>query len=207
MVNRNTGGWRIGREMNRNELAKSALMVIDMQRYFLEPGATAYLAPPRRLVPNALRLTRAFRAAGRPIAFTRHAHQRGDAAGQMERWWRGRLPRIGESGSELIPEIVPGSGELLLTKQRYSAFEGTGLVRWLARRDVEAVVICGVMTNLCVETTARHAFLKELQPIIVRDACASSKRKFHEASLTNLEYGFAYITTTRDVVCALEGVR
>ncbi len=182
--------------MQGPDLSASALAVIDMQRYFLEEEADAYLGAPASLMRNVIGLTDAFRRAGRPVVFTRHAHRRGSDAGQMGRWWDGRLPWEGERQSELVDGIAPRDGELLITKERYSAFEGTGLEAWLRERGVQTLVLCGVMTNLCVETSARHAFMKEIQPVVVEDACASSSRKLHRASIANLEYGFAYIEKT-----------
>jgi len=178
-------------------------MVIDMQRYFMERGASAFLAPPCTMVPNVLALIDEFRARGLPIIFTRHAHRKGDPAGQMGRWWKGKLPRLGDPESEIIDSISPMKGELCITKQRYSAFEGTDLAERLRRRRVRTLAICGVMTNLCVETTARHAFMKEFQPVIVKDACAANSQRLHKASLANLAYGFAHIVGTREILSTL----
>jgi nicotinamidase-related amidase len=188
-------------------LSKSALAVIDMQRYFLEEDADAYLGAPKRLVTNVLELIGVFRDAARPIVFTRHAHEQGSETGEMGRWWDGRLPWEGERQSELIDDLEPAAGERLITKVRYSAFEGTDLDAWLRDRGVDTLVVCGVMTNLCVETTARHAFMKDLQPVIVEDACASSDSKYHQASIMNLEYGFAHIESTDSIRKILKGAK
>ena len=178
-----------------------------MQRYFLEKDADAYLGAPQDLVDNSVKLVDAFRAAGKPIVFTRHAHKKGGDLGQMGRWWNGKLPFEGDPQSDLIDAISPEGEERLLTKVRYSAFEGTDLDEWLKARGVDTLVICGVMTNLCVETTARHAFMKEIQPVIARDACASSSREFHKAAIKNLEYGFAVIENTTSILATLKEVR
>ncbi|MBN1283285.1 MAG: cysteine hydrolase [Proteobacteria bacterium] len=189
--------------MDPKALAASALIVVDMQRYFLERGAQAYLRPPRDLVPNVLGLVSAFRGAGRPVAFTRHAHLKKDPAGQMGRWWGGKLPRLGDPQSELIEDLAPARGEPVIVKQRYSALERTRLEAWLRKRRVDTLVICGVMTNLCVETTARHAFMREFQPVVVGDACAAGSAEFQSASLANLAYGFALIATAREVISSM----
>lgn len=178
-----------------------------MQRYFLDEDADAYLGAPEQLVINVHELIGAFRKASRPIFFTRHAHVKGSDTGEMGRWWGGRLPWEGERQSELIDGLEPADGERIITKVRYSAFEGTDLDSWLRERGVDTLVVCGVMTNLCVETTARHSFMKDMQPVIVEDACASSNSKYHEASITNLEYGFAHIEKTDSIVKMLEGKR
>jgi ureidoacrylate peracid hydrolase len=186
--------------MRTLELGASALLVIDMQRYFVELGAPSYLAEASALVPRVVALIEAFRGVGRPVLFTRHAHRRGSQTGQMGRWWDGKLPWDGDGHAELIGAIAPRRNEVVLTKGRYSAFEGTGLATALSVRGISTLVLCGVMTNLCVETTARHAFLKDLQPVVVEDACAANTPAHHHASILNLSYGFAIIVSTDEIV-------
>jgi nicotinamidase-related amidase len=190
--------------MNIESLEKSALLVIDMQRYFLEPGARAFLegAPP--ITENVRLLIDAFRKAGLPVIFTRHAHKRGESTGQMGRWWKDKLPWEDGREAQLIEGIAPAEGEMLITKNRYSVFEGTELMEALERQGANTLVLCGVTTNLCVETTARHAFVKDIQPIVVEDACAAKTPEYHQASILNLSYGFAHIETTRSIVSQLE---
>jgi nicotinamidase-related amidase len=191
--------------MSDPNLTSSALAVIDMQRYFLDEEADAYLGANAHLLTNVVRLIEAFRTHGKPVAFTRHAHPRGSNTGQMGRWWHEKLPWEGDRQSELVDELAPRPGELLLTKTTYSAFEGTSFEAWLRKRNVRSLVLCGVMTNLCVETTARHAFMKDFQPIVVEDACASNRADFHKASILNLGYGFALIETTTAIATSLGG--
>ena len=94
-------------------------------------------------------------------------------------------------------------GEPVLRKERYSAFEGTALAEALRLIGVEQVVLFGVMTNACVETTARHAFMKDFRVVVVRDACCSSRPHLHRAALANLEYGFARLVKTTEIVRVL----
>ena len=171
-----------------------------MQRYFLDSDAPAFLSPPSGLIPNIVKLIDTFRQKSRPIIFTRHAHTKEEDTGQMSRWWKNELPLIDDSFSEIIPNLKPEKSDLVITKSRYSAFENTNLDSYLKSQKIQNVVICGVMTNLCVETTARHAFMKDFQPIIVEDACATKNIEFHKASLLNLGYGFAHIIKTNDVI-------
>lgn len=187
-------------------LGKSALLVVDMQRYFIHPDGGAFLNPPRSLVRNITALIDAFREAARPVVFTRHAHRRGRPTGQMGRWWEDLLPWDGDRDAELIDGIKPQGGEALITKTSYSAFEKTRLDSLLKRARVDTVVICGVMTNLCVETTARHAFTKDYQPVIVEDACATKSVAYHKASILNLRYGFAFIEKTRNIMKLLDNI-
>lgn len=189
--------------MKAIDYKNSALLVIDVQRYFFDRRAPAFLDDAPAIVPNILKLIGAFRRAGLPVAFTRHAHRNGEPTGQMGRWWDRKLPWEGTREAELIDKLRPGPEDILITKTRYSAFERTDLDSWLKARNVASTVLCGVMTNLCVETTARHAFMKDLQPVIVRDACAANTKRHHRASILNLSYGFAHIVETDDVIASV----
>ncbi|MFH1874396.1 MAG: isochorismatase family cysteine hydrolase [Pseudomonadota bacterium] len=172
----------------------SALLVIDMQRYFLESGAKAFLGNEAcQIIPNVLDLIEKFRGKNQPVIFTRHAHQKDQPTRQMGKWWNNKLPWEGDPESELISELKPRPEELLITKTHYSAFEKTELEKYLRKNNIDTVVICGVMTHLCVETTARQAFVLDFQPVIVKDGCATQSAAHQQASLLNLAHGFAYI--------------
>jgi nicotinamidase-related amidase len=186
--------------MRRLQLSTSALLVIDLQRYFFEPESSSFLAGAATILPYVRALIGAFRGASRPVIFTRHLHRREGPEDQMRRWWGGKLPWEGDPLSELVGAILPAQGEPVITKDRYSAFEGTSLEPMLREKGVDTVVLCGVMTNLCVETTARHAFLREFQPVIVGDACAGKTAEHHQASLLNLSYGFAFVESTPSII-------
>jgi nicotinamidase-related amidase len=189
--------------MKQSPLSNSALLVIDMQRYFLEKGAPAFLNPPDALLKNVKSLVDAFRREEKLVVFTRHAHKKGEPLGQMGRWWDDDLPFEGNKYSDLTPKVKLEDDDIIITKTRYSALEGTGLLEILRDKGVDTVVICGVMTNVCVETTARDAFMKDFQPIVVDDACAGKGREYHAASILNLSYAFAVIETTQSVIAKL----
>lgn len=186
--------------MKHFSLSNSALLVIDMQKYFLEPNAPAYLEDGPGIVPSIKKLINAFREKGLPVIFTRHAHKKGEPTGEMGKWWRNKLPWDGDENSELIGVLEPRENEPIITKNRYSAFEKTHLNDLLKRRNVDTVVVCGVMTHLCVETTIRHAFMLDYQPVLIEDACATEDKKHHKATIYNLRHGFAYIAATEDIV-------
>jgi ureidoacrylate peracid hydrolase len=183
---------------------KRSLIVIDMQRYFLDPRAPAYLESAPGIVGNILTLIDAFRNSGLPIFYTRHAHNIGEPTEQMGKWWNDKLPWNNSWESEIIDEIKPKAGEPVITKTKYSALEGTKLEEWLVEQDTDEVVLCGVTTNLCVETTARHAFIRNFQPIVVEDAVAAKSDGYHRASILNLSYGFARIENTESIVRLLQ---
>ena len=170
---------------------KSALLVIDMQLYFRG------LAEP--ILSNVVSITDACRESGVKIFFTRHGHQ--DPAkdgGMLDRWW-GDLIHYGSAEWKLIDELKVTTKEIIIDKNRYSAFFGTDLDERLRAERVEDLVICGVMTNCCCETTARDAFVRDYRVFFVADATATADEELHVASLKNLAYGFAYIVMTKHI--------
>jgi nicotinamidase-related amidase len=109
-------------------------------------------------------------------------------------WWDNDLVLDGTVEAELMPEIrrLAGQNEVV-EKNTYSAFENTGLQERLVEMGVKEVIVTGVMTNLCCETTAREAFVKGFRVFFSTDATATSDLELHEATLKNLAYGFAYL--------------
>ena len=187
--------WSRGRALPG--LDGAALLVLDVQRFFADPASHAYLPALEAVLPNVLALVEAFAAAGRPVVYTRHGSAPG-SQGMMQRWWGDDLQR-GQPRWQLVDELARPP-DLLLDKDRYSAFTGTELEAWLRARACHTVVVCGVMTHLCCETTARHAFIKDLAPVMVADACASRDEDLHLGALRGLAHGFAVIATTAEIV-------
>ncbi len=184
-------------------LGRAALLVLDLQRYFLAPDAPAFLPAAPAVVPAVLDLVGAFRAAGRPVVFTRHADPEGEPGRAMEDWWGRRLHRDDPWGA-LSPDIAV-LGEPVLVKATYSAFQGTGLADLLRARDADTVVLCGVQTHLCVETTARHAFALGFRPVVVADATAAPDLDLHLGALRGLAHGLARVVLSADIVATLQG--
>ncbi|CAN1325470.1 Nicotinamidase 2 [Linum perenne] len=113
----------------------------------------------------------------------------------LEEWWDGDLIFDGTPESQLMPqiaELAAGSGEII-EKNTYSAFANTGLHQKLDDMGVKEVIVAGVMTNLCCETTARDAFVRGFRVFFSTDATATTNLDLHESTLKNLAYGFAYL--------------
>jgi|YNPBryBLVA2012_1023415.scaffolds.fasta_scaffold13044_2 nicotinamidase-related amidase len=183
-------------------LDRCALLVIDFQRVFTDPQSRARLPEADGALDQARALVSAFRAASRPVVFTRHAHRVSPCGPGIGSWWT-HFILDGEPMSALDPRLEPAPGELLIRKEKYSAFFATRLSGWLARRKITTVVLCGVMTHVCVDTTARDALCRGYDVIVAADACASKSRLLHEASLTCLSHAAARITTVRALTAAL----
>jgi len=184
-------------------LQTMALMVIDMQVFFCSPGAPAYMPAVNAILPNIKRLIEHFRTRNRPIIFTRHVHRAdGSDAGIMKWWWQDMCVE-GTPESEIHPELTPLPNELIVTKHRYSAFYNTDLEILLRSKGITDLVITGVMTNMCCETTARDAYMRDMKVQFVADATATATEEMHLASLLNLALGFANVTTTSQVLTSL----
>lgn len=177
----------------------TALLVIDMQAYFLDPSSHAYFHEAGEIVENVIKLVQSFRSSRLPIIFTRHALTTDEDGGIMLRWW-GDLPIDGEPLSTVDSRLDPQEGEKVVRKTRYSAFIGTDLDDILQKKGVERVVITGVMTHLCCETTARDAFMRDLEVWFVMDATATDTEVLHLGSLRALADGFALLATTGEVL-------
>ncbi|HWQ20690.1 MAG TPA: isochorismatase family protein [Methanotrichaceae archaeon] len=183
---------------------KAALLVIDMQRSFTGPDALEPMTTAAAILPNVRRLIAGFRKAQRPVIFTRHIHsQDGSDAGILGRWWQDMILE-GSPESEIDSRIAPSPGERIITKHRYSAFYNTDLEVILRGLNIEDLVISGVMTNLCCESTARDAFYRDYRVFFTADATATYCEEMHLASLLNLAYGFATIATTDRVLSSFK---
>ncbi len=192
---------------NRHEMElraeKSALIVVDMQVFFLDPASPTYTCGGPAVIPTVSRLVAAFRAAGRPVIFTRHVHHADDLdSGIMGWWWIGKCIE-GSPESEIHPALAPLPREKVVLKHRYSAFYNTDLETILRCLGIEDVVVCGIMTNLCCESTARDAYFRDYRVFIPADGTGSIDEDLHVASLMGLAFGFAFVTTGDAVVSRL----
>jgi len=178
----------------------SALLVIDMQRFFLNPDSPTFTCGGIAIIPTLKQLIAAFRQAGRPVIYTRHVHHPSRLdAGIMEWWWEGMCLE-GSPESEVPGEIAPRPDEKVILKHRYSAFYNTDLETVLRCLKIEDLVISGIMTNMCCESTARDAYYRDYRVFFLADGTGSINEEMHLASLLNLAFGFAFVTTADEVI-------
>jgi isochorismate hydrolase len=185
-------------EINRYNIRRAwpkpgrcALPVIDMQRYFLSIA--------RPILENVMSVVKACQSRGIKIILTRHGHKDvSKDAGMLRKWW-GALIEYGSKDWELIDSLKPADTDGIVDKNRYSVFQKTGLEERLKSSEIEELIITGVMTNCCCETTARDAFVKDFRVFFVSDATATTNDELHIASLKNLAYGFAHILSTEQL--------
>ena len=179
---------------------RAALLVIDMQAFFLNPRSPTFTCGGVAILPHLKQLILAFREASIPVIFTRHVHHPDLLdAGMMGWWWEGMCLE-GSAESEIHHEITPLPREKVVNKHRYSAFYNTDLETVLRCLKVEDIVISGIMTNMCCESTARDAFYRDYRVFFLADGTGSINEELHLASLHNLAFGFSWVTSIGEIL-------
>jgi nicotinamidase-related amidase len=181
----------------------TALVVIDLQQGIVaRPGVPRTAA---EVVRNAARLAAKFRERGATIALVRVSfgpdrkdavNTQVDAPFQMS----GPLP---PNWTEIVPELGPREGDLVITKRQWGAFYGTDLDLHLRRRGVRTIVLCGIATNFGVESTARDAFERAYQLIFAEDAMTSLSAEGHAFVIQNIFPRIGLVRSTDAVLEAL----
>lgn len=194
---------------DRVDRSRAALLVVDVQNDFCHhEGSIAArgfdVGPTQRMIPQLIELIEAARRARVPILYTRNEHDEWTDT----RAWQGRqaggthaLCRTGSWGAEFY-NIAPAPDERVVVKHRYNSFLGTDLDMILRARGVDSVIFTGVATNICVESTARDAFARGYELVLVEDCLAGSTEEDHRASLSTLERYFGALVTRADELAA-----
>lgn len=180
----------------------SALLVMDMQEFFLNPESHAYIPAGRKIIQNIVNLVSEFRRQRLPIIFTRHAIK-DEEPGMMKIWWKDIL-KEGDPLSNIIQELAPAKNDVVIRKTQYDAFYKTHLEKILHNAGVRQIVLCGVMTDLCCESTARSAFVRGFEVFFLADGTATINEQLHISALRTLAHGFAEVVTCRDIVRLLQ---
>lgn len=196
------------------EPAKTSLVVVDMQRYFMEEPFAGACPMAQEIVPNVNRLAGAVRAAGGLVIWLQ---MRADPLSDVE-WislrerysddsaparWNQLQPEA--AGFELWPELDVHPTDLRIVKNRYSAFipHSSDIDMWLHRRGIDTLLVAGVATNACCESTARDAMMMNYRVLMVSDACAAATDEEHSAALTNFYLFFGDVQNTDEVMALL----
>ncbi len=202
------------------EPAGLALLAIDMQRDYLEPGGYGAslgldVGACSAIVPAMAALIAAFRAHGLPVIHTKQCHKpdlsdcppaklkRGRQALKIgDEGPMGRLLICGEPGSDIIPELYPAADEIVIDKPGKGAFYNTGLQDDLQRLGATHLIFTGVTTEVCVQTTIREANDRGYECLLVEDATESYYPAFKQATLEMVRSSDALIgwTSTSDKV-------
>lgn len=166
----------------------SALLILDMQDYFLDSASHAFVPNAPAILPGVQNLIETYSHHKHAIIFTQHINTQKDAA-MMGLWWH-ELITADHPLCGITSDLDTSKGSLL-RKTQYDAFFETELQDRLDEKKVSQVVVCGVMTHLCCETTARSAFMRGFDVFFTIDGTATYNQKFHMAALNNLAHGFA----------------
>ncbi len=202
----------------------AALIVIDMQRDFLEPGGFGEslgndVTRLQAIVPATARLIAGFRAAGRPVIHTRECHaadlsdcppaKRSRGAPGLSIGDPGPMGRIlirGEPGAEIVPELAPRPGELVIDKPGKGAFYATELGAHLAFERITQIVFAGVTTEVCVQTTMHEANDRGFECMIAEDATESYFAEFKHAAIEMIVAQGAIVGWAVSVDAIVEGL-
>jgi len=194
------------------EPARTALIVIDMQNAFLQPGAPSETPMARAIVPQINRLAQALRVTGGTVAFAQGSFQpTGPDAWPLffnhmvnPDFSAAILDALtpGRPGHDLWPGLDVQPQDLRVRKNRYSAFfpGACDLPQQLRARGVDTVLIAGTLTNVCCEASARDAMMGDFKTVMVSDANAARSDAEHVAALATLIQFFADVRTTDEVI-------
>lgn len=178
----------------------SALLVVDVQKYFTDVNSRAYLPAAKEALPNIVQAIGVYRALGLPVVFTKHIDR--DELSPMLRFWRGGIQD--ESIYAGLDDSLNHKDEVALEKPSYDAFYNTDLNCILADLNINHLCICGAVAHLCVESTARSAFVHGYDCSILADCVADYNYEFHYGTVRSLAHGFASIAFLDDLTASDE---
>jgi ureidoacrylate peracid hydrolase len=210
------------------DLDRTALIVVDMQNAFCSRGGTLDVIGAfdeirtRRIIEADKQVIEGARRRNVRIIYLRMAYQPdlSNAGGpESPNYWKelalvkmrrdpqlnGRFLTIGGWDWQIIDELGPAPGDIIVDKNRYSGFANTALDSILRTNNIKYLVFIGIATNVCVESTLRDAYFHEYFPVIAGDACGNVGPDFtQQATLWNVAAVFGWVTNSKDLVTALE---
>ena len=175
---------------------RTALVVIDMQNDFVDPGGALHVPDAAATLPVIARLVERARAARMPVVYSQDTHDEDDPEWKI---WPEHARR-GSWGWQIVDDLAPHAGDPVIQKVRYDAFYGTHLDHLLRLRGVDTLVICGTVANICVHYTAASAALRWYDVVIPRDAVSALDPFDLESSLRQTAFLFAGTVTTADAI-------
>ncbi|RIB27188.1 Isochorismatase-like protein [Gigaspora rosea] len=165
-----------------------------------------------KIIKNVQSLVKRCHEKDIPVFWTQHGHRNVEFdGGALARWWgKEECFKWGSRDWEILPELQPYVLRsptaidildfVIKSKTRYDAFYKTELNTLLTSLGIETLIISGVSTNVCCETTARSGFNQDYNIIFLDDATATDNDEMHKASILNLAYGFAKISTVKEII-------
>lgn len=181
------------REEVRLDPQKTALIVVDMQNDFVKEGGSLLVPDAEGTIPNIQNLLEIARNSGVKVVFTQDTHTDGDPEWEI---WPEHV-REGSWGWQIVEELQPRDDETVIRKVRYDAFYGTHLDHFLRLWNVDTLLVCGTVANICVHYTAASGALRWYDVVIPKDATSALDPFDLESSLRQTAFLFnGTITTT-----------
>ena len=192
----------------------SALLIIDMQNAFIHPeGSLSKMGLDTSrtsiVIEPIKQLINKFKAANRPVIFIQHTHR-------PDRTDAGLIAKVfppimdlghcfdGTWDCDIIDELKPKEDDFIIKKHRFSAFYNTQLEAVLRELDIKTLVVAGIATNVCVESTIRDAFYRDFNVFVPREATASYTIEQEQGALGNFEFAFARVNSLEQMLIELE---
>lgn len=213
-------------ELHRCRPGRTALLVVDMQRGFLDPGAALEVPPGRAIIPNLQRLIETARRRRVPVIFTEFVYAttipclRGDPFGPEHLPAQPGQPtgfgqpssncliapeyESGTNSAEIVPELAPRPDELVVRGHTYDKFYGTPLDLALRSRDIRFLIVAGILTDVCVHCTLLSAATRDYRVTAVTDGMATLWPHLQEACFELWRRKFARLRTTAEVLTEID---
>jgi ureidoacrylate peracid hydrolase len=214
-------------ELHYLQPGRTALLVIDMQRGFLEPGAALEVAPGRAIIPNLQRLIEICRERRVPVIFTEFVYASAVPCLRGDPFGREHLPappgeatgfglpssncliapdtEQGPNSAAVVRELAPRPDELLVQGHTYDKFYGTPLDLALRSQDIRYLIITGVVTDVCVNSTLLSAANRDYRVTAVTDGVATLWPELQEACFAIWRCKFARLKTTAEIIAEIHG--
>ena len=209
------------------DLKRTAVMVIDMQNAFVSKGGMfdlwgQYISRGQRIIEPIEKISETARNKGCKVIYTMAAFSpdlRETGGPNSPGWYRNKnfinyrehpelrdkLTIRGTWGADILEELKPLEEDIVIQKQKYSAFFGTNLGIILRTYNIKFLIFTGVATNICVEATLRDAYYLDYFPILISDACANAGPPFtQDATIFNIKFNHGWVTTTEEFLKGLE---
>ena len=177
----------------------TALLILDMQEYFLNPKSHAYIPSSKTIIEPILKVKQIFRNKSNAIYYTQYGLEpNNNEESIVRRWWKGSLKKTDSFFK--IPPKMKAENEIILVKSTYDAFINTNLAEALDTLGYKKIVITGVTTHLCCESTARTAFELGFEVYLPIDCLATFNEDLHISSLKVSSHGFAIPITSNEIL-------
>jgi ureidoacrylate peracid hydrolase len=193
----------------------AALIVVDVQNDFVSPDGSAGkrgddVGAAMAMIPNLTGLIDQARKVGLTIVYIRTTHSDWtDTASWIYRTSQKSglsTCREGTWGAEFYDGIAPLPSERVVIKHRYSAFINTDLNTVLKARGIQSILVCGVATNVCVETTARDGYMYDYYVTMIDDCSAAYDAKLHMSTLENIRRHFGLVASSHQIIESWSGL-